>query len=294
MPNGHQRALILHGGGSAGNAWEIGVVAGLLDAGIDVTDADLIVGTSAGATAAAQLTATSPAALLAAVLSQPIPERAGAAPGPRRGPAATTDLLERTSRIIAAATDAADMRRRMGAAAIQLDDALGDSRSDRWRATVALRLPSRHWPEQPVLITAVDARTGEPVAFDRDSGVELVDAVAASTSSGPAHRIGEGRYIDGGYRRNENADLASGYARVLILSPFGGRSRHPPEWGMQLSAQVDELRTGGSQVETVFPDKNALTAFGDDMMSPASRPPAARAGFEHGKALAAQLAEFWR
>jgi NTE family protein len=291
---GRDRALILHGGGSAGNAWEIGVAAGLLDAGVDVTDADLIVGTSAGATAAAQLTSASPTKLVAAVLSQPAPERTGAAPGARRGSAATTDLLERTGRIIAAATDAADMRRRMGAAAIELDDALGESRSERWRATVAIRLPSPRWPDQPVLITAVDARTGGPVAFSRDSGVALVDAVAASTSGGPAYRIGEARYIDGGYRRNENADLASGYARVLIVSPFGGRSRHPPEWGMQLSAQVDELRAGGSRVETVFPDENALTAFGDDMMSPTSRPPAARAGFEHGRALAARLTGFWR
>jgi NTE family protein len=43
-----QRALVLGGGGAAGNAWEIGVLAGLLDAGLDVTDADLIVGTGAG------------------------------------------------------------------------------------------------------------------------------------------------------------------------------------------------------------------------------------------------------
>jgi NTE family protein len=77
---GRDRALILHGGGSAGNAWEIGVAAGLLDAGVDVTDADLIVGTSAGATAAAQLTSASPTELVAAVLSQPVPERTGAHP----------------------------------------------------------------------------------------------------------------------------------------------------------------------------------------------------------------------
>ena len=49
-----ERALVLHGGGSAGNAWEIGVIAGLLDAGLDVTEADLIIGTSAGSTAAGQ------------------------------------------------------------------------------------------------------------------------------------------------------------------------------------------------------------------------------------------------
>jgi hypothetical protein len=33
------RALVLGGGGSAGNAWLTGVIAGLLDAGLDVTEA---------------------------------------------------------------------------------------------------------------------------------------------------------------------------------------------------------------------------------------------------------------
>jgi NTE family protein len=145
-----------------------------------------------------------------------------------------------------------------------------------------------------MLITAVDALTGEPVVFDRHSGVDLVDAVAASTSSGPPYSIGANWYIDGGYRRNENADLAAGYRRVLVLSPFGGRSRHPLEWGMQLAAQVDELRTGGSNVETIFPDGNSLSAFGDSMMDLSTRPPAARAGYGQGRALAGQLTGFWR
>src|SRR5258707_5138712 len=74
-----ERALVLHGGGSAGNAWEIGVIAGLFDAGLDVTEADLIIGTSAGSTAAAQISsATQPAELLASILA--------AAPQPRTGP----------------------------------------------------------------------------------------------------------------------------------------------------------------------------------------------------------------
>jgi NTE family protein len=145
-----------------------------------------------------------------------------------------------------------------------------------------------------MLITAVDARTGEPVVFDRRSGVDLADAVAASTSSGAPYGIDADRYIDGGYRRNENADLAAGYERVLVLSPFAGRTRHPLEWGMQLAAQVDELRTSGSSVETIFPGAEALSAFGTNMMDPSSRRPAARAGYSQGRAAADQLAAFWR
>jgi NTE family protein len=291
-----ERALVLGGGGSAGNAWLIGVIAGLFDAGLDVTEADLIIGTSAGSTAAAQITSAAPAELLAAILS--------AAPQQRTGPVGSgggrvplgpvADHMERTSRIIAAAENAADMRRRMGAAALEMDAAPDGSGQTRWRATVAARLPSQRWPERTVLITAVDAQTGEPVVFDRHSGVGLVDAVAASTSSGPPYGIGGNRYIDGGYRRNENADLAAGYRRVLVLSPFGGRSRHPLEWGMHLAAQAGELRARGSNVETIFPDGNSLSAFGASMMDLSTRPPAARAGYGQGRALAGQLTEFWR
>src|SRR3954447_24258088 len=63
-----ERALVLGGGGAAGNAWVIGVIAGLFDAGLDVTDADLIIGTSAGSTAAAQITSAAPPELLADIL----------------------------------------------------------------------------------------------------------------------------------------------------------------------------------------------------------------------------------
>jgi NTE family protein len=146
-----------------------------------------------------------------------------------------------------------------------------------------------------VLIVAVDAHTGEPVVFDRHSGVDLVDAVAASCASGSPYGIGDSRYIDGGYRRSsENADLAAGYGRVLVLSPLGGRSRAPLEWGMHLAAQVDELRARGSRVETILPDSNSRDAFGSNLMDLSTRPPAARAGFDQGRALAEQLTEFWR
>jgi NTE family protein len=185
----------------------------------------------------------------------------------------------------------------MGAATLEADAAAPSSVHTEWRATVAARLPGEHWPQRLLFIPAVDAHTGEPVVFDRDSGVDLVDAVAASTSNGfgiPPYRIGGHRYINGGYRRNENADLAAGYARVLVLSPFGGRSRQPMEWGMHLAAQVDELRAGGSRVETIFPDRDAEHMFGVNAMDLSLRPPAARAGYDQGRILAEKLTAFWR
>src|ERR1700683_3015488 len=271
-----ERALVLGGGGAAGNAWVIGVIAGLFDAGLDVTEADLIIGTSAGSTAAVLITSATPTELLADILSAALQPRTGplGSDGGRVPIGPVADHMRRTSEIIAAAENAADMRRRLGAAALEMDAVSDGSGQTRWRATVAARLPSQRWPERMVLIVAVDAHTGEPVVFDRHSGVDLVDAVAASCANGfgvPPYGIGDNRYIDGGYRRNENADLAAGYGRVLVLSPFGGRSRHPFDWGMHLGAQVDELRARGSRVETVFPDSNSSQAFGVDMMDPSKR-----------------------
>ena len=293
-----ERTLVLGGGGSTGHAWEIGVVAGLFDAGVDVTRADVIVGTSAGATVAAQLgDDATPTSLFARIIDASASPRSQSsmptvAPAPFESVSA---YLERTSAVIAAATDPLDMRRRMGAAALAWGDPSPDAASRR-RAIVAARLDDHDWPARAVRITAVDAHSGEPVVFDRLSGVDLVDAIAASTASGfgsPPHPIGSRHYIDGAYRRNENADLASGCPRVLVLSPLSGRSRYPSHWGMQLSVQVEELRDAGSAVEVLVPDPGSQDLLGTNAMDIARRPLAARAGYRLGRWNAARLLEFW-
>lgn len=265
------------------------------DAGLDVATADLTIGTSAGSTAAVQIAGASPTDLLADVL--------GAAPQPRTTPAAhgagqtspVADHLKRMTTVISSSEDAADMRSRMGAAALAMNAASDGSWQAQWRTVVASRLPNPRWPQRRVLITAVDAKTGEPMVFHRRSGVDLVDAVAASCSSGLPYRIGDSYFIDGGYRSNaENADLAAGYGRVLVLSPFGGKSWHPLEWGTHLETQVEQLRAGGSSVEVIVPSGDSAYLFGANAMDVSLRPAAARAGYDLGKALAGQLAVFWR
>jgi NTE family protein len=93
-----------------------------------------------------------------------------------------------------------------------------------------------------------------------------------------------------------NADLAAGYGRVLVIPPLGDRTRKPLDWGLHLAAQVDELRARGSRIETVVPDSPSQTALGVGMnlMDLSTRRSSAQAGYRQGKALAAQLTEFWR
>ena len=185
----------------------------------------------------------------------------------------------------------------MGAFGLESDSILGPGAGQR-RAIVAARLPRAEWPDRPMIVVAVDAHTGELAAFDRDSGVDLVDAVTASTALPglvPTVSINGARYIDGGVRSPDNADLASGYANVVVLSPLGGRSqtpqgagqfeglRRPPEWGTDLASQVEALRKQGSHVEVINPDADSRAAMGTNQMDPATRIPAARAGFTQGK-----------
>ena len=102
----------------------------------------------------------------------------------------------------------------------------------------------------------------------------------------PTVSINGACYIDGGVRSPDNADLASGYANVVVLSPLGGRSqappgqgadpagqfeglRRPPEWGVDLASQVEALRKQGSRVEVVTPDAGSRAAMGTNQMDPA-------------------------
>jgi NTE family protein len=293
-------ALVLGGGGSAGHAWLIGVIAGLAEAGLDLTQADLVIGTSAGATAAAWVRSGAPAAdLYASVLAEQA--RPAIQPGERPPSLPMPVVFERMRAIGAAAASAADLQQAMGAFGLESDAILERGAAQR-RALVASRLPRADWPDRPMIVTALDARTGELTAFDAGSGVGLVDAVAASTALPglvPTVAIGGARYIDGGVRSAENADLAAGYAKVVVLSPLGGRPRpepgqfeglrRDPAWRTDLASQVEDLRGQGSQVEVITPDAGSRAAMGANMMDPAARIPAARAGFAQGRQEAARL-----
>jgi len=302
----HNIALVLGGGGAAGNAWTIGIIAGLAEAGLDLTTAaDLVIGTSSGATAAAWVrSGIPPAELFASVLSEriqpPGQNREQATSLPPSLPMAT--VFERMRTIGAAATSADDLRRAMGAFAMETESLLDPAAADRRRALVASRLPRREWPDRPMIVVAVNAHTGELAAFDRDSGVDLADAVTASTAlpGGPTHSINGVRYINGGVRSADNADLASGYSNVIVLTPFSERSgplppgqfeglRRSREWGNDLASQVEALRKQGSHVEVITPDDASRAAMGVNQMDPATRLPSARAGFAQGTQEAARV-----
>lgn len=111
----------------------------------------------------------------------------------------------------------AELRRRIGAIALEAE--VGPP--EPWLAAFGRRLPIEGWPQR-LVVTAVDAASGEPVAWDADSGVPLVPAVTASCAVPcifPPIPVNGSLFMDGGVRSRTNADLAAGYDRVYVLAP---------------------------------------------------------------------------
>jgi NTE family protein len=280
-----KRGLVLAGGGVAGIAWELGVLRGIGDMDPDLLvslrSVDVVVGTSAGSAVAAQITSGATIEdLYSAQLS-----------GQSSELEVDLDLEDLMARFTAAATGASgpeDMRRRIGALALETAT-VGESTR---RVAIAARLPDTRWPDSTLLLPAVDAVTGEVAVFTRDSGVDLVDAVAASCAVPgvwPPVTINGNRYIDGGVRSGTNADLAAGCDRVLVITPVPAAAPQP--WG-DLDGEIEQLSPAG--VRVVYANEASVAAFGTNPLSPSTRGPAARRGREIGRAEAVAIGSFWR
>ncbi len=280
------RAIVLGGGGVAGIAWELGVLNGLFECGLDVRRSNLVIGTSAGSAVGAQITSGATFASLFAAQQTPVAQSKE-----RLVPFDAPQLMEQMQRALAGANgDLQLLRARIGAYALAAQTI---SEADRLEI-IAARLPKPTWPQQRLVIVAVDTANGDDFIITRDSGVSLLDAVAASCAVPgiwPPVTIAGHRYMDGGMRSITNADLASGYDRILILNPAGDSMNF--FGGTNTADEVAALERAGSQVFVISPEAAAIAAIGLNPLDPATRAPASQAGRSQGHDLGEQVAAFW-
>lgn len=272
-------ALVLGGGGVAGIGWMTGLLLGL-----DLRPADRIVGTSAGATVAAQITSGIGLPALFERQVDPALQGMELVPHPH-----LFALMMQALPVLVALGDPEERTRRIGHLALEASTV---SEAER-RGVIEGRLPRHDWPDVPLTLVAVDTATGETTRFERGSGVLLVDAVAASCAVPgiwPPMTIDGRRYMDGGIRSSDNADLALGCGRVLVVSPLGTQG---PSLGRGVADQVAELEQGGASVRLIEPDTASRAAMGHNPLAPETRAPAAQAGLAQGRGLADGMRAFW-
>jgi len=278
-----KRALVLGGGGAVGNAWESGVLYGLAEAGIDVGEADRIVGTSAGSQVGALVAADEPWERLWTRQHDPLPP-AGVAPT-----VSMVWLIRKYAEIRAQAKGAEDWLRQMGGFAQQAQTLSPEDRL----AELGHRLGLKSWPQR-LAVVGIDASTGERLVWTKDSGVDLISAIGASSALPgvwPCIRVGQRLAYDGGAYSMENADLALGHEKVLILCVDV-----PIPTPYNLTEQVEALRRSGAEVHVVRPDEEVRRVFlqgGGSLMDARLRGPVADGARTQGRSLAGALNHFW-
>jgi NTE family protein len=272
-------ALVLGGGGITGIAWLLGVLTGLADANADITGADTVIGTSAGASVGAQITTTTTTGGLARAFAAQFEPSAESPVRP--SPARLTRL------VLALMRPGRPERKlaRLGHLAMKAEPLVSpEQRLADIRATIG----DAGWPERDLRVTAVEAETGAFTVFDRESGVDLAAAVAASRAVplvAPPMVIGDRHYIDGGMRSPANADLATGADLVVVIAPRPNAASRD----MAITAQL--ARTGAPRTLVITPDGDGQSAMGRNPYDVARRAGTARAGQRQGLAEAVALRE---
>jgi NTE family protein len=279
---------VLAGGGIAGIAWETGILRGIADespaAARLLLDSDVLLGTSAGSAVAAQIGSGS-------TLEELFERQVAESSAEIDSGVAVDDIIELFLTALAEPYDGALNRtrlqmQRIGAVALAAETVPEPVR----RRVIAQRLPAHDWPNRVLRLTAIDVATGELVAFDRESGVELVDAVAASCAvpgAWPPVTIGARRYMDGGVASPVNLPVAGDCGAAVVLVPSGVDA--PLPFG---NGPAAEIAAFAGATFAVFADDASLAAFGPNPLDPRCRIPAAVAGREQGRREAKAVARF--
>lgn len=297
--------LVLGGGGVLGEAWMMGVLAGIEDAtGFDLRDCEYFVGTSAGAIVSAHLAAgQSPrrpshidnGSYLEEADSEPVQGLAAAATYAARRAGAWALAAGATFAPLAlgiAAPGGALMR------AVMLQR-IPTPRDDLSRLRRRVERSGARFDGR-LRVTAVDRRNGRRVVFGspRAPRVSVAEAVAASCTVpwlfAPVEIAGR-EYVDGGVWSPTNLDAAPAGrdTHVLCLNPTANLIAAHSVLTMirtvarsAMNVEALALRRRGADVRLVAPSAECAAAMGTNFMDPEPSDRVISAAYRQGLRLA--------
>ncbi|NYB51161.1 MAG: patatin-like phospholipase family protein [Methanobacteriaceae archaeon] len=290
MDGNLSNALILSGTGITGIAWELGVLFGFEEGGVDVINANLIASTSAGSIVGAQICSGKKMEYLYHQQLKFIKETMK-----NEVIIKGQEFRKMMAAVIMSSPDSKTARIRIGEAAL----AASTMSEGEYLELIAEYLPSQEWDrKRNLIINTVNAENGEWVTFDSNSNIPLLIAVAASSAVPgmfPPITINGKRYIDGGIA-GTNADLGKGYDGVLILvaepsiiHPPMGPTMHRKSFQEELK----ELEQSGCKVMIITPDEESLRIKGTNPWDVTLASASAEAGYRQGISLSEEVKSFW-
>ncbi len=278
---GSTRSLVLGGGGVYFIAWQLGLYEGLATEGIDLGNADAVVGTSAGAMVAALLY-TGRLGLFAKSISTllAIPQFTALF-----GSQSTSPSAQRAYELSQRSDGSPEAVRQVGHASLAA--VIPHPQGIRHALTAMV---GRRWPRRPLLITATDCFSGERLVL-RDGDTSLDRAVAASICVPGVfspQQIGEHFCMDGGVVGTAtHGDLAAGAEHVIVTSLATDLTT--PEQEAVRRGEIAALRASGSQVTHI-----ALSGVRDEtLMDPRIVPSAITDGRRAATHWASQIDAAW-
>ena len=278
-------ALVLGGGGVVGVAWEVGVLAGLADAGIDPASAELVVGTSAGSVVGTQLRQ---GRSIEALVAEQRESHADA-----NSPPPTTDLtplIEIFETLRSAKRRTPEVLREVGRKAIAAET---QPEAD-WVGRFSSIVGEGDWPDRDLWITAVDCATGQRRVWTAADRVAIASAVAASCAIPgvfPPVTLDGSRYTDGGLWSSSNLDvvLDSSVDAAVFIGPL--RAGDPTAL-RSLEREIEQVVAAGRRADAVVPGDAFVAEVGaQNLMNPSLRSRGVDLGMEDGRTAAQRIKE---
>lgn len=274
------RAVVLGGGGVTGMAWEIGILTALLQEGIDLTDADVIIGTSTGSFVGS--------ALASGYDMRKLYDSQFTTNTTEVNISASPEIMKLwTEAFMYGKDDKKKIGKLLGDIAKKYPPKIT---IEKRQSVVESRLVTTDWPTK-LKVTAIDVETGVLHVFDRNSGTTIINAVNASGAVPglwPMVTFDGINWIDGGMVSTTNAHLADCYDKVVILSPM------PQKYGLVPSVKDDvaEMKKR-ADVSLIVPDTDSILAIGKNPYDPTHAPSSSNSGFNQGIKEAAAIYKTW-